>query len=977
MPWTPDEFANRIKLKYPDYADMDNQTLTDKMLAKFPDYKDDVISSPKESFWQKITPNIPQGVSRFTEPMGFIEKPLQTISRGIERGTEAVEGALRTPGLLGGVRTTAKIGTAIFPKSPADVALAVGTLGGSLGYKFGKALISDELLNSAKLLRNAPEFIRANEVAKLVQKYGQKRVDEAMSLAEMETGKFAKPQATGRLAKIDDQNRINTLFQKTGEQAAELERQRKGLLIPRGKPFTFQGGISAEENAALDAFQAKLPQTRPPVLAPEAPPLPVARTLPAVGPVSPVPAVTQALPPEQTIINAMKSFKKIRGQQNILLAQARAKRFAAVEAIGKTIPGEAGFDAKLKALTGGMGRVEFESIASQVPKSTKEWAFNAIENSPILSTTDKVTAGRGLKKIFGEAGGAIPQDKELEYLAEVFSPEFMAAVPQKTTIGTVGTMVSNLTKSMRATLDVSIPFRQGFFFIGRPKQWIPAFGNMYKYVFSKDALTAATKRIQARPLYKLGRESGLSLPKTEEVFVSDAADRIPGFAVLHKASKQAATGFLNDLRSSVFDDMAQKFRTLKDTDLKLFKKMENIPDDVVYKNIAGLTNAGTGRGNLGMLENSVDVLNMAIFSPRLVASRLQLLYPGYYMKLDPFTRKEALKSLFTTVGIGMSVLGIAKLGGATVGDDDTSADFGKIKVGDTRFDIWAGFQQPIVAAARLARNKMISSTTGKEFELGEGYKAINRWDITQRFLESKRSPVAAFVQDLIRGKTGMGEKFDVPAEVIEQFVPMITEDMMDLYKEWGPMGLLMAIPGAHGVGSQTYGDQVPVKEITPTGTEKTRWEQKPNVGRVAMGFVRKLASVPENVIPEAERKILVEQRKAKNIEDIEAEKIKAQVIKTGLPQRFGNKIFYLEKGSMKTKDLSETTESKEIASAKSLTEGVSNELRYLGIPFTPNDNQAERIDKDIIADMDYKKLSKDDKKAMMNRYILFRQQSKK
>lgn len=343
------------------------------------------------------------------------------------------------------------------------------------------------------------------------------------------------------------------------------------------------------------------------------------------------------------------------------------------------------------------------------------------------------------------------------------------------------------------------------------------------------------------------------------------------------------------------------------------------------------------------------------------------------MKLDPFTRREALKSLFTTAAIGASVLTMAKLGGATVGDDDTSADYGKIKVGDTRFDIWAGFQQPIVAAARLSRNKMISSTTGKEFELGEGYKSTNRWDIVQRFLESKRSPVAAFAQDLIRGQTAMGEKFDIPAQAIESFVPMLTEDMMDLYKEWGPMGLLMAIPGAHGVGSQTYGDQVPVREITKTGTERIRWQQKPNMGSVIANYVR---GTPDSNIPEAEQKILVEQRKKENIENIEAGKIKEQVIETGEPRRFGDKIFYLEKGTMKTKDLSETPQTRSLASMESLRKGVLNELRYLGIPFNPNDTAVKNIDA-LIDIMDYKKSGKERKKGIMSRFILFRQSGNK
>jgi len=457
------------------------------------------------------------------------------------------------------------------------------------------------------------------------------------------------------------------------------------------------------------------------------------------------------------------------------------------------------------------------------------------------------------------------------------------------------------------------------------------------------------------------RESGLSLPKTEEVFLSDYADKIPGFRVLHKASKRAASGFLNDLRASVFNDLAGKAEALK------------VADPLVYKNIAKLVNAGSGRGSLGKLTEATSVLNQVLFSPQLLASRLQLLNPGFYYKLDPFARKEALKSLITTAAAGASVLGMAKLGGAEVGDDDRSADFGKIKIGNTRFDIWGGFQQPIVAAARLLRGEMVSSTTGKEFQLGEGYKATTRKDIAQRFIESKMSPIAAFANGLLKGQTNMGEKFDPLGEGIEQFVPMLTEDMMDLYKEWGPIGLLVAIPGAHGVGSQTYADQVPVREITKTGAEKITWKQKPNVGGVIADMVR---GTSESNIPKSEQKTLVEKRKADTLEGIEADKVKAQVLETGQAQQFGNKIIYLEKGVIRTKDLTETPQSKAVQSAESTTKGVSSELRYLGIPFSPANDEAAQINKTVIADMDYKSASKEQKRAMMNRFILLKQRGK-
>jgi hypothetical protein len=54
-----DEFANKIKEKYPAYKDVDNKTLTDKMIEKYPDYKD-IIEPLKEKWilwrvWEQLS----------------------------------------------------------------------------------------------------------------------------------------------------------------------------------------------------------------------------------------------------------------------------------------------------------------------------------------------------------------------------------------------------------------------------------------------------------------------------------------------------------------------------------------------------------------------------------------------------------------------------------------------------------------------------------------------------------------------------------------------------------------------------------------------------------------------------------------------------------------------------------------------------------------------------------------------------------
>ena len=516
----------------------------------------------------------------------------------------------------------------------------------------------------------------------------------------------------------------------------------------------------------------------------------------------------EIIPPKdevvENIVRVIKEAKPIRKQQEAIYTKTRGERIAEVKKVGAKIEGEAGYHAKLSKMKGTMEKVEFDSIRKQVGQADMDDLFTRINDAGKLDEFEKLTAGRGLSKIFGEHGGTVPTEKELELLGNVFGQEFTKTILSKQPLFTkakaLGLEIANIPRSLMASYDLSAPLRQGVFLIGRPKQFAPAFKDMFKHFFSEKSYKSLMEGIATRPTYKVMKESNLALTDIakgfsarEEEFMSSLAEKIPIIGKGVRMSGRAYTGFLNKLRADVFDDIVKKGAEL------------GIDDPKFLKDTAKFINTATGRGGLGPLEGSATILNTTLFSPRLVASRLHLLNPVFYAKLHPQARKEALKSLFTFGATATTVASLAKMGGAEIGVDPRSADFMKVKLGNTRFDILGGFQQPIRTAAQFISGKIVSSTTGKTMTMGEGYKPLTRTQVLGRFFESKEAPVVSLATAIARGRNTLGEKTDVPTEVMNRLVPMVAQDLKELHDEQGAKGLPAVIPAIFGVGVQTYG----------------------------------------------------------------------------------------------------------------------------------------------------------------------------
>lgn len=374
-------------------------------------------------------------------------------------------------------------------------------------------------------------------------------------------------------------------------------------------------------------------------------------------------------------------------------------------------------------------------------------------------------------------------------------------------------------RTLMASADLSAPLRQGAIAtISHPIVAGQAAVEMIKSALSQESFDKWMFELKQSPIYETMKESGLYIadPNTlhmndrEEAFMSHMAEKLPlGVGKVVAGSERAYTMYLNKMRTDLFMRAADAFASEG-------KTPQNRPD--LYKSMAKYINATTGRGELvGGLKTAAPVLNNLFFSPRLIAARLMFFNPVYYIKMAPEVRMMVLKDMSKFIGVGLSVLALAKLGGADVEKDPRSPDFGKIKVGDTRWDVWGGFQQYVRVASQIISGQAKSSQSGDIIPLTETKKENDigdvvtvkprrtRADVALTFLHGKLAPVPGTVWDALAGKDVVGKPFDPETKIMDLFTPMVINDVKDAWKDQGFKSLFtVGFPSALGVGVQTY-----------------------------------------------------------------------------------------------------------------------------------------------------------------------------
>lgn len=398
----------------------------------------------------------------------------------------------------------------------------------------------------------------------------------------------------------------------------------------------------------------------------------------------------------------------------------------------------------------------------------------------------------------------LPEGAERDAVARDIYKTISDSVPK--TKAQLAAEVLSAPKTIMSSYDLSGTLRQGSILGSRFRtEAKDAFVKQIQYFKSQEKFDAGMSAIRHDPLHPLAERANIALTGTEgaeEAFVSQLPEKIPILGKGVQASDRAYTGALTELRFNSFKHIM--------SDLKEAGIDPETLSDERLKSIGKFINTASGRGygkEGGLFEKMAPALNRTLFSPRLWKSRLDMLNPAYYAKLDPIARKYALQSAGSFAAIAATVLGLASLAGGKVETDPRSSDFLKVRFGDTRYDILSGFQQNLVFAWRELSGQRKSSTTGEVTDLTSGqYGSANRLSILSDLISNKENPVIATGSQLLKGTDDSGNKVNPATELGSLFVPLNIQDTYSVAKESDPLTALFkaTVPGTLGVGVNTY-----------------------------------------------------------------------------------------------------------------------------------------------------------------------------
>jgi len=392
--------------------------------------------------------------------------------------------------------------------------------------------------------------------------------------------------------------------------------------------------------------------------------------------------------------------------------------------------------------------------------------------------------------------------------------------PRGLVTATFGTL-----KSLKSSLDNSFFGRQGFKVLTtHPKAWGKAFvkswGDIAMGISGKDALDVLDADILSRPnsINNIYKKMGLDVGAIEDAFPSSLPEKIPGFGRVFKASEYAYTGAAHRMRADLADQLLDKAE----------RAGVDITDKKQLESLGKLINSMTGRGHLGKAEGGADTLNNLFFSARNWKSNFDTITAHQLQKdVSPFVRKEAAVNLLKMIAATSAVMTAASAWKpGSVEWDPRSSNFGKIKIGNTRFEMTGGMASIATVASRIATQETKSSTSDRITKLNsDEFGAKSTWDVLMDYAEGKMSPGAQVIKQVMTGKDFVGNAVTPASIAKDALMPLPVSNYQELKNDPKSANTVLSmIADGLGIGTNTYSankdwNQVSTKRIQ--GFKKT------------------------------------------------------------------------------------------------------------------------------------------------------------
>jgi hypothetical protein len=376
--------------------------------------------------------------------------------------------------------------------------------------------------------------------------------------------------------------------------------------------------------------------------------------------------------------------------------------------------------------------------------------------------------------------------------------------------------IAGISKAIKASFDNSYIFRQGFKMMwSHPRIWLNNSLKSFKWAVQqyggKHVMRELMADIVSRPNYMNGKmeRAKLAFGNPEEPFPTSLPEKFPGIGRIYKASETAFAGQAYKNRADLFD----KFMEVEVGG----KKMVEVADKKQLESIGKLINSLTGRGYIGKTtKEQAEFMNNVFFSLRFLKSNYDFLTAHQTQKgVTPFVRKEAAKNLIKAAAGTAFVLAVADaLKPGSVDWDARSADFGKIKIGNTRFDVTGGMGSLIILASRMIQGSTKSSVSGK-ISKGTGIFG-DPMDYVYNFFEGKLAPVSSTLVSLAKRKDYRTRKPPTPWDIARRTtLPLPFENAEELLRDPKSADFLLSlILDGLGIGTNTYG--APNKKGNPS-----------------------------------------------------------------------------------------------------------------------------------------------------------------